>query len=145
MNTRCPICYRPLKVWPADLGPKEFICMSRYQCQEVENGLKKPTINNGETRQVIIIENSLTSTINLQFILHNRLNCYNCDYDLCNSCASGNEPSMSRKNTNGWLNDRAGRTGSVEMGLASIGTGFIRQNKIMEESPAAAAKAQQRF
>ena len=70
-SLRCPICHRPLKLWPSPEGTtQEFTCLSHRRCCDLdEKGMKKPTVNNNE----------------------NRMTCFNCDYDICNKCAAAKD------------------------------------------------------
>ena len=73
MSARCPVCYRPLRLWPASRGPIEFNCCSKRLCRDLapDGRTKKPCHNDGSTDV--------------------RFNCYNCDIDYCGECAKAEQ------------------------------------------------------
>ena len=73
MSARCPVCYRPLRLWPASRGPLEFNCCSKRLCRDLapDGRTKKPCHNDGTTDA--------------------RFNCYNCDIDFCGECAKAEQ------------------------------------------------------
>ena len=84
MAARCPVCYRPLKLWPVGRGPPEFTCCSRRLCRPL---VSLSSHHRGERAE----SKPRSKTPCRNDGTDQRFNCYNCDIDYCGDCAKAEQ------------------------------------------------------